>query len=96
MANCIGPSLVDKNSESFFDLWSKQSVITPTVGRIDITVHQMSEGNLDITVFHNAKGQGEKAPEAVAKMVKGEPVEPVYRVPFELVTKANEAEYASK
>lgn len=56
----------------------------------------MAEGNLDITVFHNAKGQGVKAVEAVTKMVKGEPVEPVYWVPFELVTKTNEAEYASR
>ncbi|WVT75951.1 hypothetical protein QM996_27405 (plasmid) [Sinorhizobium chiapasense] len=59
-------------------------------------LQQMAEGNLDITVFHNAKGQGVKAVEAVTKMVKGEPVEPVYWVPFELVTKTNEAEYASR
>ncbi|MCV9999410.1 substrate-binding domain-containing protein [Pararhizobium sp. YC-54] len=59
-------------------------------------LHQMAEGNLDITVFHNAKGQGEKAVEAATKMVKGDAVDPVYWVPFELVTKANEAEYASR
>lgn len=59
-------------------------------------LHQMAEGNLDITVFHNAKGQGEKAVEAAVRMVKGEAVDPVYWVPFELVTKANEAEYASR
>jgi len=59
-------------------------------------LHQMSEGNLGITVFHNATGQGEKAVEAVSRMVKGEPIDAVTWVPFELVTKANEKDYASR
>ncbi|CAK7257456.1 MULTISPECIES: substrate-binding domain-containing protein [unclassified Shinella] len=73
-----------------------KSIVFAGIDGTGEALHQMAEGNLDITVFHNAKGQGEKAVDAVTRMVKGEAVEPVYWVPFELVTKANEAEYASR
>ncbi len=74
----------------------QKKIVFAGIDGIGEALHQMSEGNLDITVFHNAKGQGERAVQAVAKMIKGEPVDPVYWVPFELVTKSNHAEYASK
>ncbi|WP_244563773.1 substrate-binding domain-containing protein [Ensifer aridi] len=59
-------------------------------------LHQMAQGNLDTTVFHNSTQQGIQAVDVMAKLLKKEKVEPVTWVPFELVTKANSEEYAKK
>lgn len=56
----------------------------------------MAAGELDATVFQNAKGQSASAVDAAVALVRGEPVEKQVWVPFELVTPKNMAEYASK
>ncbi|MDP2080293.1 MAG: sugar ABC transporter substrate-binding protein [Pseudotabrizicola sp.] len=69
------------------------------VGGIDATADAlaaMAAGDLDVTVFQNAAGQGQGAVEAALKLARGEEVEKKVYVPFELVTPANLADYQSK
>ena len=53
----------------------------------------MAAGDLDATVFQDAKGQGEGAIATVLKLIKGEPVEQKVYIPFELVTPATMEKY---
>jgi inositol transport system substrate-binding protein len=69
------------------------------VAGIDATqdaLASMQAGDLDVTVFQNAAGQGRGAVDTALKLANGEPVESFVWVPFELVTPANMAEYAAK
>ena len=56
----------------------------------------MAAGDLDATVFQNAKAQSASAVDAAVALKRGEPVEKQVWVPFELVTPKNMADYASK
>jgi inositol transport system substrate-binding protein len=70
------------------------------VGGVDATrdaLAEMEKGNLAVTVFQDAKGQGKAVVESVAKLLKKEKFEsPYVYVPFELVTKENYKEYLKK
>ncbi|MER9477496.1 substrate-binding domain-containing protein [Mesorhizobium sp. M0520] len=69
------------------------------VGGIDATqdgLQAMKAGDLAVTVFQNAKGQGGGGGDAALALAKGEKVERVVYVPFELVTSANAADYLDK
>ncbi len=72
---------------------------TVQVGGVDATqdaLAAMQAGELDVTVFQNAAAQGGGALDAAVKLAKGEAVDQKVYVPFELVTPANVADYASK
>lgn len=56
----------------------------------------MQAGDLDVTVFQNARAQGGGGLDVALKLVRGEPVEKVTYVPFELVTPANAADYIGR
>lgn len=56
----------------------------------------MAAGDLDVTVFQNAAGQGKGAVDAALKIVRGEKVEKKVYIPFELVTPANLKNYQAK
>ena len=56
----------------------------------------MKAGELDVTVFQNAAGQGQGAVDTALKLAKGEKVESYVWVPFELVTPANMDKYVTK
>lgn len=56
----------------------------------------MAAGELDVTVFQNAAGQGQGAVDAALKLARGEAVEKKVYVPFELVTPANLKDYQAK
>lgn len=56
----------------------------------------MQAGDLDVTVFQNAKAQGGGGLDIALKLAKGEAVERVTYIPFELVTPANMADYIGK
>ena len=76
--------------------WDMKSVI---VGGIDATqeaLAYMKAGDLDITVFQDAAGQGGGAVDAAMKLAKGEKVEAKVWIPFQLVTPANMDQFASK
>ncbi len=69
------------------------------VGGVDATADAlaaMKAGDLDVTVFQNAAGQGQGAVDAALKLARGEKVETKIFVPFELVTPANLADYMKK
>ena len=69
------------------------------VGGIDATqdgLQAMKAGELSVTVFQNAKGQGGGGVDAALALAKGEKVDRVVYVPFELVTPHNAAEYLNK
>lgn len=66
------------------------------VGGIDATADAlaaMAAGDLDVTVFQNAAGQGEGAVDAALRLARGEAVDAKVYVPFELVTPENLADY---
>jgi inositol transport system substrate-binding protein len=69
------------------------------VGGVDATqdaLQAMAAGDLDVTVFQNAAGQGAGALGAALALAKGEEVDQKVYIPFELVTPANIDEYLSK
>jgi len=69
------------------------------VGGVDATqdaLAAMQAGDLDVTVFQNAAGQGAGALDAAVKLAKGEKVEQKVWIPFELVTPANIGDYLKK
>ena len=72
---------------------------TMCIGGIDATADGLSEvanGNMYVTVFQNAVGQGKGAVDTALKMVKGEKFDSYVDVPFEKVTKDNYKSYMSK
>jgi len=72
---------------------------TMIVGGVDATqdaLAAMAAGDLDVTVFQNAAGQGQGALDAALKLAKGEKVDTKVYIPFELVTPANLANYQAK
>jgi ABC-type sugar transport system substrate-binding protein len=75
--------------------WTPASI----VAGIDATpdaLASMKAGDLKVTVFQNAAGQGSGALDAALKLAKKQPVERFVNVPFELVTPANLAKYSGK
>ncbi|SMG54719.1 MULTISPECIES: sugar ABC transporter substrate-binding protein [unclassified Paracoccus (in: a-proteobacteria)] len=69
------------------------------VGGVDATqdaLAALEAGDLDVTVYQSAKGQGEGALDTVLKIARGEAFEPRVAVPFELVTPENVAEYKTQ
>ena len=76
--------------------WDMKTVI---VGGIDATqeaLAYMKAGDLDITVFQDAAGQGGGAVDAAMKLAKGEKVDAKVWIPFQLVTPANMDQFAAK
>jgi inositol transport system substrate-binding protein len=66
------------------------------VGGVDATqdaLAAMAAGDLDVTVFQNAAGQGQGAVDAALKLAAGEDVEQKVYIPFELVTPENLKDY---
>lgn len=69
------------------------------IGGIDATadaLEQMRKGNLDVTVFQDAAGQGKGSIDAAVKLIKGEKVEPWVMIPYELVTPENMKDYENR
>lgn len=69
------------------------------VGGVDATADAlqfMQAGDLDVTVFQNAKAQGGGGVDVALKLIKGETVDKTVYIPFELVTPANMANYVGK
>ncbi len=69
------------------------------VGGIDATrdaLLAMAGGELDVTVFQDAAGQGIGAVDAALALARGEDVEQKVYVPFQLVTPENMSEFTSE
>jgi inositol transport system substrate-binding protein len=66
------------------------------VGGVDASpdaLQEMDKGRLNVTVFQNAKGQGEGGIKVAIALAKGESVEKYTWIPFELVTPENYKTY---
>ena len=75
--------------------WTPKSI----VAGIDATpdaLASMKAGDLKVTVFQNAAGQGSGSVEAAIKLIKKQPVDRFVNVPFELVTPENLSKYSGK
>src|SRR5215211_682397 len=62
------------------------------VGGVDASpdaLQEMDKGRLNVTVFQNAKGQGEGGIKAAIALARGETIDQITWVPFELVTPEN-------
>jgi len=69
------------------------------VGGVDATqdaLAAMKAGDLAVTVFQDAAGQGKGSLEAAIKLAKGEKVEKKVYIPFQLVTPANIDQFLKK
>ena len=69
------------------------------VGGIDATqeaLASMKAGDLNVTVFQDAAGQGKGAVDTAIKLVKGEKVDAKVYIPFQLVTPDNMANFMAK
>ncbi len=69
------------------------------VGGVDATsdaLAAMKAGDLPVTVFQDAKGQGGGGVDAVVKLIGGETVDAVVDIPYVLVTPDNMADFAGK
>lgn len=69
------------------------------VGGVDATqdaLAAMQAGDLDVTVFQDAAGQGKGSIDAALKLAKGEAVDQKVYIPFQLVTPANIGDFLSK
>ena len=66
------------------------------VGGVDASpdaLQEMDKGRLNVTVFQNAKGQGEGGIKVAIALARGETVDQITWVPFELVTPENYKTY---
>jgi len=76
-----------------------RSMDSVVIGGVDATqdaLAAMAEGDLDVTVFQNAAGQGKGSLDAALKLARGETVDKKVYIPFELVTPANLKDYQAK
>ncbi len=73
-----------------------EDVVVVGVDATADALQAMQAGDLDVTVFQNAKAQGGGGLDIAMKLVKGETVDRVTYIPFELVTPANMADYIGK
>lgn len=75
---------------------SGRSMDDVVIAGIDATTDAlaaMKAGELDVTVFQSADGQGRGAVDAAVKLINGQSVDRKVWVPFELVTPANLSDY---
>jgi inositol transport system substrate-binding protein len=69
------------------------------VGGVDATqdaLASMKAGDLKVTVFQDAAGQGKGAVDAALALAAGKTVEKKTYIPFQLVTPANMADFMKK
>ncbi|MDF3605274.1 sugar ABC transporter substrate-binding protein [Paracoccus sp. DMF-8] len=71
-------------------------VIVAGVDATQDALASMEAGDLDLTVYQSARGQGQGALDTVLKIARGEEFEPLVTVPFELVTPDKVADYKTK
>ena len=75
---------------------SMDSVVVAGIDATQDALAAMAAGDLDVTVFQDAAGQGKGSVDTALKLAKGEKVETKVYIPFRLVTPANIADFQSK
>ena len=72
------------------------SVVVAGIDATQDALAAMQAGDLDVTVFQDAAGQGAGALDAALKLSKGEAVDQKVYIPFQLVTPANVGDFLAK
>ena len=75
---------------------SMEDVIVTGVDATQDALVAMQSGDLDVTVFQDAAGQGSGALDAALRLARGEDVDQKVYIPFQLVTPANIDNFMSK
>jgi len=75
------------------DAGMKDKVVVVSIDAIADALQAVKKGDLDATVFQDAKKQGAGAVETAVKIAQGQKVEKELMIPFQLVTKATIKEY---
>jgi inositol transport system substrate-binding protein len=70
-----------------------EDVIVAGIDATQDALAAMQAGELDVTVFQDAAGQGQGALDAALALAAGETVEQKVYVPFQLVTPSNIGDY---
>jgi ribose transport system substrate-binding protein/inositol transport system substrate-binding protein len=76
--------------------WDMKDVVVGGVDATQEALAYMKAGDLDVTVFRDAFGQGAGAVDAAMKLAKGEKVETKVWIPFQLVTPENMDNFLTK
>jgi ABC-type sugar transport system substrate-binding protein len=76
--------------------WDMKDVVVGGVDATQEALAYMKAGDLDVTVFQDAFGQGAGAVDAAVKLAKGEKVDAKVWIPFQLVTPANMEQFTTK
>jgi ABC-type sugar transport system substrate-binding protein len=76
--------------------WSMDDVVVAGIDATQEALAYMKAGDLDVTVFQDAFGQGAGAVDAAIKLAKGEKVDAKVWIPFQLVTPANMDQFVTK
>ena len=72
---------------------SMDDVVVAGIDATQDALAAMQAGDLDVTVFQDAAGQGSGSLDAALALANGQPVEQKVYIPFQLVTPANLADY---
>ncbi|CAK7257238.1 MULTISPECIES: sugar ABC transporter substrate-binding protein [unclassified Shinella] len=75
---------------------SMDSVVVAGIDATQDALAAMAAGDLDVTVFQDAAGQGKGSVDAALKLARGEQIDTKVYIPFQLVTPANIADFQSK
>ncbi|WP_434291023.1 substrate-binding domain-containing protein [Celeribacter sp. SCSIO 80788] len=75
---------------------SMEDVVVSGVDATQDALASMKMGDLDVTVYQSAKGQGQGALDTVLKIAAGEAFDQRVVIPFELVTPDNLGDYTTK
>ncbi|MDK4731981.1 substrate-binding domain-containing protein [Rhizobium sp. CNPSo 3490] len=76
--------------------WDMKDVVVAGIDATKEAMHYMQTGDLDVSVFQDAIGQGAGSVDAAIKLAKGEKVQSPVWIPFELVNPANVDKYIKK
>jgi len=76
--------------------WDMKDVVVSGIDATQEALAYMKAGDLDVTVFQDAFGQGSGAVDAAIKLAKGEKVDAKVWIPFQLVTPANMDQFVTK
>ena len=75
---------------------SMDSVVVAGIDATQDALAAMAAGDLDVTVFQDAAGQGKGSVDTALKLARGEKVDSKVYIPFQLVTPANIADFQAK
>lgn len=75
---------------------NEQKILVAGVDGTPDALQMIKNGKMVASVFQDAKGQGAGAVQTAVKLVKGEQVQKIVDIPFQLITKENYESFTSK